>query len=81
MNPEDFLQGVMMPIGDDGLIIDDLIKERNLAKKIKITKRLTELENFFWKMISYWKIQLKALFGDKNKDMAINLKMPINKDY
>ncbi len=31
-------------------------------------------------MISYWKIQLKALFGGKNKDMAINLKMPINKE-
>ena len=31
-------------------------------------------------MISYWRIQLKALFGGKNKDMAINLKMPINKD-
>jgi len=36
MNPEDFLQGVMMPsVRDDGLIIDDLIKERNLAKKNK----------------------------------------------
>jgi len=36
MNPEDFLQGVMMSsIGDDGLIIDDLIEERNLAKKNK----------------------------------------------
>jgi len=36
MNPEDFLQGVMIStIGDDGLIIDDLIKERNLAKKNK----------------------------------------------
>ena len=36
MNPEDFLQGVMMPsIGDGGLIIDDLIEERNLAKKNK----------------------------------------------
>jgi len=36
MNPEDFLQGVMMPsINDDGLIIDDLIQERNLAKKNK----------------------------------------------
>ncbi|MDC0127183.1 cysteine--tRNA ligase [Methylophilaceae bacterium] len=36
MNPEDFLQGVMMSsIGDDGLIIDDLIKERNSAKKNK----------------------------------------------
>ena len=31
-------------------------------------------------MISYWRIQLKALFGGKNKDMAINLKMPINKE-
>ena len=31
-------------------------------------------------MISFWKTQLKALFGDKNKDMAINLKMPINKE-
>jgi glutamate N-acetyltransferase/amino-acid N-acetyltransferase len=29
-------------------------------------------------MISYWKIQLKVLFGEKDKDMAINLKMPIN---
>ena len=36
MNPEDFLQGVMMPsVRDDGLIIGDLIKERNLAKKNK----------------------------------------------
>ena len=36
MNPEDFLQGVtILPIGDDGLIIDDLIKERNSAKKNK----------------------------------------------
>ena len=36
MNPEDFLQGVMIStIGDDGLMIDDLIKERNLAKKNK----------------------------------------------
>jgi cysteinyl-tRNA synthetase len=36
MSPEDFLQGVMAPsIGDDGLIIDDLIEERNLAKKNK----------------------------------------------
>jgi len=36
MNPEDFLQGVVMPsVRDDGLIIDDLIKERNLAKKNK----------------------------------------------
>ena len=31
-------------------------------------------------MIFYWKIQLKELFGGKNKDMAINLKMPINKN-
>jgi glutamate N-acetyltransferase/amino-acid N-acetyltransferase len=31
-------------------------------------------------MISYWKTQLKVLFGDKNKDMAINLKMPINNE-
>ena len=29
-------------------------------------------------MIFYWKIQLKVLFGEKDKDMAINLKMPIN---
>ena len=36
MNPDDFLQGVMIStIGDDGLMIDDLIKERNLAKKNK----------------------------------------------
>ena len=36
MKPEDFLQGVLMsPIGDGGLIIDDLIEERNLAKKNK----------------------------------------------
>ena len=36
MNPEDFLQGVMMPsIRDDGLDIDGLIKERNLAKEKK----------------------------------------------
>ena len=36
MNPDDFLQGVMMPsIRDDGLNIDELIKERNLAKKNK----------------------------------------------
>jgi len=36
MNPEDFLQGVMLsPIGDDGLIIGDLIKERDSAKKNK----------------------------------------------
>ena len=36
MSPENFLQGVVEPsIGDDGLIIDDLIKERNLAKKNK----------------------------------------------
>jgi glutamate N-acetyltransferase/amino-acid N-acetyltransferase len=31
-------------------------------------------------MISYWKTRLKVLFGDKNKVMAINLKMPINKE-
>ena len=31
-------------------------------------------------MIFYWKIQPKELFGGKNKDMAINLQMPINKD-
>ena len=31
-------------------------------------------------MISYWKIPLKALFGDRNRDMAINLKMPIKKE-
>ena len=36
MNPDDFLQGVMMPsTRDDGLNIDGLIKERNLAKKNK----------------------------------------------
>jgi cysteinyl-tRNA synthetase len=36
MNPEDFLQGVMMPsIRDDGLNIDDLINKRNLAKENK----------------------------------------------
>ena len=36
MNPDDFLQGVMMPsTRDDGLNIDQLIKERNLAKKNK----------------------------------------------
>jgi len=36
MNPEDFLQGVMIPsVRDDGLIIDELINERNLAKKNK----------------------------------------------
>jgi cysteinyl-tRNA synthetase len=36
LNPEDFLQGVMMPsIRDDGLDIDGLIKERNLAKEKK----------------------------------------------
>ena len=36
MNPDDFLQGVMMPsTRDDGLNIDELIKERNLAKKNK----------------------------------------------
>jgi cysteinyl-tRNA synthetase len=36
MNPEDFLQGVMLStIGDDGLIIGDLIKERDSAKKNK----------------------------------------------
>jgi cysteinyl-tRNA synthetase len=36
MNPEDFLQGVMMhSIRDGGLIIDDLIKERNVAKENK----------------------------------------------
>ena len=31
-------------------------------------------------MISYWKTRLKVLFGDRNKDMAINLKIPINKE-
>ena len=31
-------------------------------------------------MIFYWKIRLKELFGEKNKDMAINLKMPISKN-
>ena len=36
MNPEDFLQGVMMPsMRDDGLNIDDLINKRNLAKENK----------------------------------------------
>jgi cysteinyl-tRNA synthetase len=36
LNPEDFLQGVMMPsIRDDGLNIDDLINKRNLAKENK----------------------------------------------
>ena len=36
MNPDDFLQGVMMPsIIEDGLNIDELIKERNLAKQNK----------------------------------------------
>ncbi len=36
MNPDDFLQGVMIPsIRDDGLNIDKLIKERNLAKQNK----------------------------------------------
>ena len=36
MNPDDFLQGVMMPsIRDDGLNIDELIKERNIEKKNK----------------------------------------------
>ena len=31
-------------------------------------------------MIFCWKIQLTELFGEKNKDMTINLKMPINKE-